>query len=74
MYGNNHLPTCQFNQTYYKTSGLTSTTITTNGNNICQIMAKQPLAITSTKQLKQICPNKIAGHSHTVTPIGVGND
>ena len=37
-------------------------------------MAKQPLAITSAKQLKQICPNKIAGHSNTVTPIGVGND
>ena len=48
-----------FNQTYYKTSGLTSATITTNGNNICQIMAKQLLAITSAKQLKQICPNKM---------------
>ena len=37
-------------------------------------MAKQLLAITSAKQLKQTCPNKIAGHSITVTPIGVGND
>ena len=34
---------------------------------------KQTLAITSAKQPKQMCPNKIAGHSNTVTPLGVGN-
>ena len=36
-------------------------------------MAKQTLTITSAKHSKQKCPNKIAGHSNTVTPSGVGN-
>ena len=38
-----------------------------------KLMAKQSLVITSAKHSNQKCPNKIAGHTNTVTPSSVGN-